>query len=164
MGITVAYISDRYHCRGTISIFCSILCVIGFSVFFASAKQNIHYASLFFSISGAYNNAPAVFAWNANNTAPHTRRATSVAIMTIVGNLGGILSIWLLGVLSPAPRYILATQVFLSFSVLMLVFSFLTTIYLWDQNRRKAKIRRTLSLIDEKPGLGDRSAWYIYHL
>jgi len=84
--------------------------------------------------------------------------------MTIVGNLGGILSIWLLGVLSPAPRYFLATQVFLSFSVLMFVFSILNTIFLWDQNKKKAKIRRTLSFIEEKPGLGDRSAWYIYHL
>jgi hypothetical protein len=106
-----------------ISIFCSILCIIGFSVFFASEKHNIQYASLFFSISGAYNGAPTVFAWNANNTAPHTRRATAIAVMTIAGNFGGMISTWLLGVLSPAPRYFLATKVLLSFSVLMLVFS-----------------------------------------
>jgi len=133
-------------------------------MFLASAKYDIHYASLFFTISGAYNGAPTVFAWNANNTAPHARRATSIAVMTIVGNLGGILSIWLLGVLSPAPRYLLATQVLLSFSVLMLAFSVLNTIFLWDQNRKKAKIRLTSSAMEEKPGLGDQSAWYIYHL
>jgi len=147
-----------------ISIFCSILCIVGFSMFLASAKNDIHYASLFFTISGAYNGAPTVFAWNANNTAPHARRATSIAVMTIVGNLGGILSIWLLGVLSPAPRYLLATQVLLSFSVFMLAFSVLNTIFLWDQNRKKAKIRLTSSVMEEKPGLGDQSAWYIYHL
>ena len=164
VGITFAYVSDRYHCRGAISVTCAILCIIGFSLFLASGKHHVQYASLFFSISGAYNGAPVVFTWIANNTAPHTRRATAIAIIIITGNIGGILSTWLLGVLSPGPRYFLATKVLLSLSVLMLVFFVLNIIFLWDQNRKKAKVRSTSSPSDEKPGLGDKSAWFIYHL
>lgn len=164
VSLAVSYVSDRYHCRGAISIFCAILCIIGFSLFFASENHHVQYASLFFSISGTYNASPAIFTWNANNTAPHTRRATAIALITIVANAGGILATWLLGVLSPAPRYFLATKVLLSFSVLMMVAFILNAIFLWDQNRRKAKIRLTLSPSKEKPDLGDRSAWFTYHL
>jgi nitrate/nitrite transporter NarK len=102
--------------------------------------------------------------WNTNNTAPHMRRATSTALMAIMGNFGGILATWLLGVLSPAPRYFLASEVLLSFSVLMFVFFISNTLFLWDQNRKKSKIRRTKSPNEEKADLGDQSAWFIYHL
>ncbi|KAF8808496.1 MFS general substrate transporter [Phlegmacium glaucopus] len=159
-----AYISDRFGCRGYTSIFSCTLCVIGFAMFLGSAKHNIQYASLFFSIPGTYIAAPTLSTWSANNAAPHTRRATAIAIGFIMTNSGGILATWLLGSLSLAPRYILATRVLLAFSVLMVVFSILNTWYLWDQNNKKRAIRRTMTIDQEKPGLGDRSAWFIYAL
>lgn len=79
-------------------------------------------------------------------------------------NSGGILATWLLGVLSPAPRYFLGTKVLLSFSVLMAIFSAFNILYLWNENRRKAKVRQTSTLEQEKPLLGDKSAWYVYSL
>jgi hypothetical protein len=79
-------------------------------------------------------------------------------------NSGGILATWLLGSLSLGPRYVLATRVLLSFSVLMVAVTALNTWYLWDQNRRKAEIRKTLTREQEDPRLGDRSAWFQYSL
>jgi hypothetical protein len=79
-------------------------------------------------------------------------------------NSGGILATWLLGSLSPAPNYTLATRVLLAFSVLMAVISSLNVWYLWDQNKKKAEIRKTSTRDQETPGLGDRSAWFIYAL
>lgn len=79
-------------------------------------------------------------------------------------NSGGILATWLLGSLSPAPRYFLATRVLLAFSVLMAVVSVFNILYLSRENRKKAEIRRTSSLDREEPGLGDRSAWFVYNL
>jgi len=79
-------------------------------------------------------------------------------------NFGGILATWLLGSLSLAPRYLLATRVLLSFSVLMVAVSVLNTWYLWDQNKKKAETRMTLERAKEDPGLGDRSAWFHYSL
>ncbi|KAF8960454.1 major facilitator superfamily domain-containing protein [Flammula alnicola] len=159
-----AYVSDRYRCRGLVSIFSCLLCVIGFGMFLGSTKHRIQYASLFFSIPGTYLSAPTLSTWGANNAAPHTRRATAIAIGFIMTNSGGILATWLLGSLSTAPRYVLATRVLLAFSVIMVAFSIFNILYLWDQNKKKAEIRKTLTIDQEKPGLGDRSAWFIYSL
>jgi hypothetical protein len=77
---------------------------------------------------------------------------------------GGILATWLLGSLSAAPRYTLATQVLLVFSVAKFLVSALTTWYLFDQNKKKEEIRNTMTREQEEPGLGDRSAWFKYAL
>ncbi|KAF8844459.1 MFS general substrate transporter [Paxillus ammoniavirescens] len=159
-----AFVSDRYHCRGYTSIFFSVSGVIGFSMFYASKSNHIRYGSLFFSISGAYCTAPALTTWMANNSAPHVRRATSVAIAFIMSNAGGILATWLLGSLSPAPDYTKATITFIIMSVGMAVFSALNLAYLWRENRLKAEKRKKMAKEEEPVGLGDRSAWFVYNL
>ncbi|KDR84326.1 hypothetical protein GALMADRAFT_707697 [Galerina marginata CBS 339.88] len=159
-----AYVSDRFRCRGFVVLFSSLLCIIGFGMFLGLTKHKFQYASLFFSIPGTYLAAPTLSTWSANNAAPYTRRATAIAIGFIMTNSGGILATWLLGSLSVGPRYILATKVLLSFSILMGVFSAMNTWYLWDQNKKKAIIRQTSTREQEKPGLGDRSAWFKYAL
>jgi MFS family permease len=178
-----AYISDRYHCRGFVTMFTCTLCVIGFAmylgscrlkikadhhlttpIFLGSDSNKVKYGSLFLSITGTYCAAPALSTWSANNAAPHARRATAIAIGFIMTNSGGILATWLLGKLSPPPLYTKATIILLIFSVLMVVFAGLNTYYLWTQNKKKAAIRATMSRSDENPGLGDRSAWFVYNL
>ncbi|KAF9445153.1 MFS general substrate transporter [Macrolepiota fuliginosa MF-IS2] len=159
-----AYISDRYRCRGLILIISSLMCVIGFAMFLGSAKHDVQYGSLFFSIPGTYIVAPTVSTWLANNAAPHARRATAIAIGFILTNSGGILATWLLGSLSPAPRYTKATITLLVFSIFMAIFSGLNWYYLWDQNKKKRAIRATMSRNQEDPHLGDKSAWFEYNL
>ncbi|KAH9482229.1 putative transporter [Psilocybe cubensis] len=159
-----AYVSDRYRCRGYITMFGSLLCVIGFAMFLGSNRQRVRYGSLFFSIPGTYLVAPTLSTWNANNAAPYTRRATAIAIGFIFTNSGGILATWLLGNLSPGPAYKLATRVLLSFSALMVATAALNTWYLWNENKKKAVIRGKITRDQEKPGLGDRSAWFEYAL
>lgn len=163
-------------------IFCSVLCTIGFAMFLgssfhrytrsapayihpsASEKTNIQYASLFLSISGTYASAPTLSAWNANNAAHHVRRATAIAIGFICTNSGGILATWLLGALSPAPRYTSATITLLVFSVAMGVISAVLMWYLGRENKKKEGVRTRMKREEEQKGLGDRSAWFIYNL
>ncbi|EGN93249.1 hypothetical protein SERLA73DRAFT_189773 [Serpula lacrymans var. lacrymans S7.3] len=159
-----AVISDRYHCRGYTSIFFSLCCLIGFSMFLGSQSNHIRYGSLFLSITGTYCAAPAMSTWITNNSAPHVRRATSVAIGFIMTNSGGILATWLLGSLSPAPNYHKATITFVIMSVGMIVFCALNLAYLWRQNQLKVKKQETMSREDEPAGLGNDSAWFIYNL
>ncbi|KAN0077099.1 Major facilitator superfamily domain containing protein [Tylopilus felleus] len=159
-----AFVSDRYHCRGWTAIFFSILEVIGFAMFYASDSPHVRYGSLFFSITGAYCAAPALSTWMANNSSPHIRRATSVAIAFIMTNSGGILATWLLGSLSPAPRYTKATITFIIMSIGMVVFSAVNLAYLSRENRLKAERRQRMTRDEEPAGLGDRSAWFIYNL
>ncbi|KAF9000861.1 major facilitator superfamily domain-containing protein [Cyathus striatus] len=159
-----AYVSDKYRCRGYVCMFSSMLCVIGFAMFLGSAKHHVQYGSLFLSIPGTYVLAPSLCTWSANNAAPHTRRATAIAIGFIMTNSGGILATWLLGSLSPAPKYTKATITLLIFSVLMVIVSGMNTYYLWDQNKKKKEIRARISRHEEEPGLGDKSAWFEYNL
>ena len=79
-------------------------------------------------------------------------------------NSGGILTTWLLGSLSPVPRYLKATRTLLTFSVLMFLLSGMNAYYLWNQNKKKKIIRVTSKKDEEKPGLGDLSAWFEYAL
>lgn len=159
-----AYISDRYQCRGLVTVFGSVLCTAGFAIFLASKNQHVQYGSLFLSIPGTYLMAPAISTWNANNAAPHVRRATAIAIGFILTNCGGILATWLLGALSPPPRYTKATKILLIFSILMGVFAVLNIVYLQRENRKKKNARTHLTRAQEERGLGDKSAWFVYSL
>ncbi|KAF5324080.1 hypothetical protein D9619_011224 [Psilocybe cf. subviscida] len=156
-----SYISDRYRCRGAVAMFSALLGVIGFTMFLASTSHRIQYASLFFSIPGIYLGAPTYSSWIANNSAPHTRRATAIAIAFISTNIGGIFATWLIGTLSPAPRYTLATEVLLIFNAGMLFITGVNIWHLWRQNKKKAGIRRLIPKDQEVEGLGDRSAWFL---
>ncbi|KAF8219144.1 MFS general substrate transporter [Tricholoma matsutake] len=159
-----AWISDRYHCRGLVTMFSCTLCVIGFAMFLGGHTNTVRYGSLFLSITGVYCSAPALSTWSANNAAPHTRRATAIAIGFIMTNSGGILATWLLGSLSLPPLYRKATITLLIFSVFMVLVAGANTYYLWLQNKKKAVTRTTMARSDEKPGLGDKSAWFVYNL
>ncbi|KAI6005654.1 major facilitator superfamily domain-containing protein [Pisolithus albus] len=162
--IISAFVSDRYGCRGLTVIFFAIWCIVGFSMFYATTSQHVKYVSLLFSVTGAYASAPAEITWVANNSAPHFRRASSVAFVSVASNAGGILATWLLGSLSPAPNYASATITFIAMSVGIVVVSSLNLLYLMRENRAKAQIRLSMMKHDEPDHLGDRSAWFVYTL
>jgi hypothetical protein len=122
------------------------------------------YGSLFLSLPGSFGLAPTLSTWNANNAAPHVRRATAIAIAFIMTNSGGILATWLLGALSPAPKYTKATATFIVFSVVVMLASAANLWYLKLQNRKKEIIRTMIERNQEPEGLGDGSAWFVYSL
>ncbi|KAJ3787109.1 major facilitator superfamily domain-containing protein [Lentinula aff. detonsa] len=164
VALVASFISDRYRCRGIVCIVSVLFCAIGFAMFLGSQSKRVQYGSLFFSATGAYMAAPTQATWNANNASPQTRRATVIAMGFILANSGGIVATWLLGSLSPAPRYTKATITLLVFSLLAALFCALNLLYLRVQNGKKADRRKTMSREDEEPGLGNHSAWYIYNL
>lgn len=145
-------------------MFAALLAIVGFGMFLGSKNPKVQYGSLFLSIPGTYTGAPTLSAWQSNNASPQTRRATAIAIGFIMSNSGGILSTWLFGSLSAPPRYTKASILVLIFSVLILIGAASNLAYLRSQNKKKEEIRKTISRTEEKAGLGDRSAWYIYNL
>jgi len=164
LSMILAWISDRYQCRGWVTVFSAVLCTVGFAMFLGSTNHHVQYGSLFLSIPGTYAMAPTISTWNANNAAPHVRRATAIAIAFIMTNSGGILATWLLGSLSPPPRYTKATKILLIFSVLMGFFAILNIVHLKRENKKKANVRTHMTRSQEAPGLGDKSAWFVYSL
>ena len=183
MSVTSGIISDRYQCRGYTVIFFTLVGLVGFIMFYGMLKQSlkqgdlsnacmspasrsdyVRYASLFFPVSGVFCPAPSLTTWISNNSAPYTRRATTIALVTLATQVGGILATWLLGYLSPPPDYTVVTITFIVMSIIMVLFSVVNLVYLRRENQLKAKRRERMNKEDEPDGLGDRSAWFIYNL
>ncbi|KAG9312983.1 major facilitator superfamily domain-containing protein [Chiua virens] len=186
LALVSAFVSDRYQRRGYSAILFSSLQVIGFTMFYwyvgiiaylslldeplfdftitACTSSYVRYASLVVFVTGAFGASPALMTWQANNSAPHARRATALAINFIASEMGGILATWMLGPLSPGPNYTAAMITFIAMSVGMVVLCIVNLLYLWRENRLKAEKRQRMTKDDEPGGLGDRSAWFIYSL
>ncbi|KAF8225677.1 hypothetical protein L208DRAFT_1408239 [Tricholoma matsutake] len=70
----------------------------------------------------------------------------------------------LFGFLSRPPLYRKATITLVIFSSIMVLVAGTNTYYLWSQNKKKAETRVTKLRSEEKPQLGDKSAWFTYNL
>ncbi|KAI8458816.1 major facilitator superfamily domain-containing protein, partial [Phakopsora pachyrhizi] len=140
-----SYISDRYCARGFIACFCAFLGVVGFAIFYGAEvdQKSLKYFSLFLSVPGIYSAGPPLFAWQANNSEGHYRRATAIAIGSVAGNCGGILSTWLFP-RSDSPRYHTGTIVNLIFSIGIIVFVAANRTWLMACNNQKSKCREKL--------------------
>ncbi|PBK63052.1 hypothetical protein ARMSODRAFT_894938 [Armillaria solidipes] len=160
LSVVTAYLCDRFPVRGLVCIVTSIITLIGFIIFLTSSSAHIRYGSLFLSIPGVYANTPTLASWNSTNSAPHVRRATAIAIAFILSSVGGILSTWLMGSLSTAPKYVLGTRVMVAFSCGMSVGSALCLGYFMLMNKKKRKMQGQ----DVKGMDGDLAPSFVYLL
>ncbi|KAF5353280.1 hypothetical protein D9756_008136 [Leucocoprinus leucothites] len=102
--LLASWASDRYKSRA-IPIACSsVLAAIGYIIYLCTDHRYTLYGSLFLTASGVYSIPPVNSAWVSNNSEPHYRRATAIALAAVFTNCGGILSTWLFPA-SAAPRY-----------------------------------------------------------
>ncbi|KZS96722.1 MFS general substrate transporter [Sistotremastrum niveocremeum HHB9708] len=92
VSIIASYLSDKYRQRGITLIGCSILMLVGYSMFLGSSNKHVDYGSLILQVTGTYTAAPAISAWVANNFQPHYRRATAISWAFMITNCGGIIS------------------------------------------------------------------------
>ncbi|KAK0445882.1 major facilitator superfamily domain-containing protein [Armillaria borealis] len=160
LSVVTAYLCDRFPVRGLVCIVTSIITLIGFIIFLTSSSAHTRYGSLFLSIPGVYAATPALASWNSSNSAPHVRRATAIAIAFILSSVGGILSTWLMGSLSTAPKYVLGTRVMVAFSGGMSVGSALCLGYFMLMNKKKRKMQGQ----DVKGMDGDLAPSFVYLL
>ncbi|KAK0218592.1 major facilitator superfamily domain-containing protein [Armillaria nabsnona] len=160
LSMSSSYLCDKFHIRGLVCIVTSTITLIGFIIFLTSSSLNTRYGSLFLTIPGVYTCTPTLGTWNSTNSAPHVRRATAIAVGFMVASVGGIVSTWLMGDLSTAPRYILGTKVMVGFSVGMIVGSALCLVHFVRMNVRKRKIKG-----QEVEGVdGDSAPSFVYLL
>ncbi|EFP81425.2 uncharacterized protein PGTG_07046 [Puccinia graminis f. sp. tritici CRL 75-36-700-3] len=102
----LSYWSDRRQARGLACGISSVIAITGFAVFYASGHDKVRYGSLFLSVPGAYGASPSLSAWTADNSAPHMRKATALALGTMVANSGGLFCVWASLLLSFSVRQI----------------------------------------------------------
>ncbi|OCH86142.1 MFS general substrate transporter [Obba rivulosa] len=166
LSVLSGLLGDRYRHRGLSIIIFAIVSTAGFATFLGSGNNSVRYGALFLLVPGTYCIGPPLATWTANNVAPHIRRATALAILITMTNSGGILATWLLGTLSPAPKYTKASITFLIFQVGVLFAALVTLLYVNEQNKRKAKLRSAGLCQEAEPKaiMGNDSVWYHYVL
>lgn len=119
-----------------------------------SKNKNTNYAALYFEIIGSYGSIPCQGTWLANNIQPHYRRATAVAFIFLMSNLGGIVSPWLF---TDPPRFHKATSVNLVASLGIAASSAVVMVYFRASNVKRRKMAENYLQTHGK-GLG-RGQW-----
>jgi MFS family permease len=175
--IISAFWSDRYESRGVTTALVSLLAVVGFALFLGAEQKFVSYGALYLMVPGAYASAPVLSAWMANNSEPHYRRATSVAIGFIATNSGGILSTWSFPS-KEGPKFRKTTIMNLTFSILVFMGAFVNVAYLSWRNKVKKRPEERAKLLGKYKGdvdddeggldawmeLGDRHPDFVYTL
>ncbi|KAF8815171.1 MFS general substrate transporter [Phlegmacium glaucopus] len=162
--IASAFWSDRYKTRGIPAALISVLAVAGYALYLSAENKYTSYGALYLMVPGVYAPIPVLAAWMANNSEPHYRRATSVALGIMAANSGGILSTWIYPS-KEGPKYRKATTTNLVFSILIIVGCLLNMAYLSWRNKVKkrpgvrAKLLEKYSAGDKEGDDGSLEAW-----
>lgn len=103
--LIVAVASDRLRMRYASIMIGLVLCVIGFAVVLGCERSMVRYGGIIMLTCGGYAGPPCLFAWAANNSAGHYKRATALALIIILDNCSGLASSWLFNSKTEAPRF-----------------------------------------------------------
>jgi len=141
--VTASYVSDKYMNRGIPSAIGATISAVGFAIFLSARDKFVVYGSLYLTVPGIYALLPVMFSWIANNSEPHYRRASCIALVVMGVNMGGILSTWSFPT-KDAPRFTKTTIMNLVFCVVMalgfLANSFILSRMNASKQRRRAEI------------------------
>jgi len=159
----VAFWSDRMRSRSIATATVICLSIAGFAIYLGSEAKYTRYGSLFLTVPGIYASVPPVSAWMANNSEPHYRRASSIALGFVATNAGGITSTWLFPT-KDAPNYTRTTIINLTFSILIMVGAGINALLLHHMNEQKAQRRDQILApygidSDDEKGSGATRAW-----
>jgi len=148
--LSSAYFSDRYEARGVTAVTMGSIAFAGYLMFLLSESNSCRYFSLFLSTAGIYSASPTMYAWLANNSAPHYRKATAIALGPVFANTGGILSTWLFPS-SEQPRYQTATIVNLCFSAGIVLLCSVNLVWLrYCNNKKQTQQKEVPDILSEK--------------
>jgi len=163
-----SFLSDRYESRGITAALVSMLAVAGFALYLgAAAAENkfLLYGALFLIVPGVSGGTPIISAWLANNSEPHYRRATNIALILIFNSAGGVLGTWSFPT-KDGPKFTKAMTRNLVFSILIVVGCLVNVAYFSWRNKVKkrpgvrAKLLEKYVIADkEGEGDGELKAW-----
>jgi len=133
-----AWIGDKYHIRGPIVIFNSVLALIGLPIMGFAASPGIRYFGVFLTTAGANSNIPATMAYQANNIRGQWKRAFCSASLVGFGGIGGIAGS-LVFRSQDAPKYRPGIYAAIACNVLTIVVVVLLSLYFAMANKRARK-------------------------
>ncbi|KAG0167723.1 hypothetical protein DFQ30_005737 [Apophysomyces sp. BC1015] len=104
MTLTGGFLADRYRKRSPL-IVCGLLVVaVGYALLLVLQDSYGLYAAIFILVGGLAFQAAAVVGWSSVNFPDLAVRATAVALVVMVGNVGGVVAAYVFPD-SDAPHY-----------------------------------------------------------
>ncbi|KAI4111757.1 MAG: hypothetical protein LQ339_000214 [Xanthoria mediterranea] len=88
--VTSAYLGDRFHVRGPILIFNSLVALVGLPIMGFASSSSARYFGVFLVTAGTNANIPTALAYQANNVRGQWKRALTSALFVGCGGIGGI--------------------------------------------------------------------------
>ena len=131
----LAWVGDRYHFRGPIIVFQSVVAIIGLMITAYHRTDGVRYFGIFLGTAGCQGNVPAILAYQSNNIRMQSKRSVGSALQIGFGAIGGIIASTVFRE-KDAPRYVpgLWTTAGLQFFILALVG--INTLYFRSKNRQ----------------------------
>ncbi|KAF9233954.1 major facilitator superfamily domain-containing protein [Melanogaster broomeanus] len=115
--VTFAHFSDKIRLRSPFILAGHSIALVGFIINISDAPSNVKYFGLFLCLMGG--SSSGVITWLANNLRGKYKRATGIAIVIMVANVGGAIASNIFRS-QDAPRYILGIGLEIAFSAWVL--------------------------------------------
>jgi nitrate/nitrite transporter NarK len=148
VGLTEAWISDRYQARGIIIVFNAVLEILGIALLGYAKQPYVRYFGAYLVIAGANSNVCASMTYQANNVVGQWKRAFTSATIVAAGGIGGIIGTVVFRA-EDAPEYRPGLYTCFTAAALKICSVVATTIYMWNMNRRQAAQK---AIIEGVPG------------
>ncbi|KAJ5088902.1 hypothetical protein N7456_012518 [Penicillium angulare] len=164
--VLVGYLGDRTNERGVLNMACSLIGMTGFCMLIAANNPASRYAGTFLGAMAIFPCVANTISWASNNVEGVYKRGVTLGIMIGWGNLNGIVSANVYRG-TDAPNFYLGHGVVLGYLTVCLLFgSFLQTILLRVENRKRRNGSRDSWLHGLSPEqinlLGDQRPDFIY--
>ncbi|CAF3382980.1 unnamed protein product [Rotaria socialis] len=134
-----AYVSDKYAHRSIFIIVWLSVSIVGYTILITLENLVVKYLAVVLVAGGLSPCIATCIAFISGNVSPHTKRATALAFMISVGNIGGIISGQLYRT-QDAPRFILGHTINLGFCALGLISVVILLFGLRAENKRRDRL------------------------
>ncbi|KAL1748382.1 MFS transporter [Schizophyllum fasciatum] len=140
--VVVAYVSDRFKCRGPCILVCLPLPIVGYALAIRATNDYERYAAVFLMAAGIYPSGPCLLSILPNNTSGHYKKATTTALQLAIGNAAGFLATFAYTE-DQAPGYVKGHTIALTLVALAWVLIAMNVAYcLWENRARSAGRRQ----------------------
>lgn len=169
-----SYFADRFHWRMPFIVAAQVTLVISFIILFTLSgkldnSRNIAgcYFAIILACIGTYPIAPGGNTWTVENLAGQTKKAQGIALLTAVGNIGGVIgsNIYLE---REKPSYPTGFGASLAIAALGIIAALSLDLIFWRVNRKRDMITedeiRAKYTEEELDKMGDRSPLFRYRL
>jgi MFS family permease len=149
--VLIPYLSWRFDRRNIFFIVSAPLMMTGYIMFLASEHPHVRYGATFLIASGAFPFGALCNAQVAANVVSDTARASAIATVVMLGNIGGLISTWSF-LPFDGPQYHIGNGLNLATSSTILILSILLLLWMTANNRQREKrdIDGELAVLQQK--------------